>query len=1054
MKLTKMKWTMLAAIVALAVVAGSPIAWAVDCPTSPTYSPDFTSNQGCIASNGSAGFPVPAGAAVTITGWSGSGNTVTFTTTSNSFVASEPVILSGFANSTFFNGLAFPVLAAGLSSTQFEVTFSGYSGSSDTGVATPANVLQLTPNQTGQAGSAWYETQPSVTNAFSTTFTFQLSDTSTYTADGIAFVIQNSAQGTAALGNGGCSMGFAEDLTGACAPNTGGITNSVAIAFKTYDNGSNYPGANSVSIESNGSGANCINLSTCTVAVVENLPGGIFMADGNIHAVTITYTPQASTAQTSCLGEDNVGLPCLDVILDGNDLFPAGVQFDMNTIGPADGGAAWVGFTGGTGGGDDNQDILSWVFSPQGQSQTEPITTGTTTDFNYNGGFTPDDSNSGYNYNAILNSGTPVEAVTTAIPIQDQPTCDAIVQANPNFTGAHCFVYANGGGQGVDVPVMFELTCPPSGPCASNGNPFDATLGTEFAFVFSENQPEPDFQNSFYYTTPYPMGVILPGVGFLRGEGPDSVHPCTPYPNNNPPLFQSNQISDFAFNPDTSGGAHGGSGGVNSCWLATYNTPNEMPTASITAPADGGVYVQGSNQASSYSCAAVNNSNVNGGVNGPYLTVTSCSGPVPSGTNFDTSTPGPHSFTVNVEDSALNVNSATSNYTVVADVPPAFTSANSGIFTIGVTGSFTVTTSGVPTPSIKETGSLPNGLTFVDNGNGTGTLRGTPLVLVGGDFGISFTANNGINPPAVQAFTIVLQQAPSITSANNATFAYGVPNSFTVTTTGFPAPSISKSGALPPGVTFVDHGNGTATLSGTPSAGGTFPLVFNATNVVTTATQNFSLKVAGLSISVSPLNFGTVYLDSSHTLSATVTNVGASPVTVSGVSVTPGTANAAAYSAVSHCTSPLKSGKSCTVAVTFIANAIGLQTATLNIMDNAAGSPQQAGLTGYVIDPVAQFSPTQLSFGTQAVNSSTTLPVQLTNTGETSLSIGTIAIVGKNSGEFSQTNNCPAVLTPTMGCTISVTFAPTVSGSRTGTLTITDNVAAGKSTVALTGTGH
>ena len=84
-------------------------------------------------------------------------------------------------------------------------------------------------------------------------------------------------------------------------------------------------------------------------------------------------------------------------------------------------------------------------------------------------------------------------------------------------------------------------------------------------------------------------------------------------------------------------------------------------------------------------------------------------------------------------------------------------------------------------------GSLPNGLTFVDNGNGTGTLRGTPMVLVGGDFGISFTANNGINPPAMQAFTIILQQAPSITSANNATFAYGVPNSFTVTTTGFPA---------------------------------------------------------------------------------------------------------------------------------------------------------------------------------------------------------------------------------------------------------------------------
>ncbi len=489
------------------------------------------------------------------------------------------------------------------------------------------------------------------------------------------------------------------------------------------------------------------------------------------------------------------------------------------------------------------------------------------------------------------------------------------------------------------------------------------------------------------------MDTILPGVGFLRGEGPDSVHPCTPYPNNTPPLFQSNQISDFTFNPDTSGGAHGGSGGVNSCWLATYNTPNEMPTVSITAPADGGVYAGGSNQTALYSCAAVNNSSVNGGVNGPYLTVTTCSGPVPSGSDFDTSTAGPHSFTVNVEDSALNVNSATVNYTVTAG-PPAITSANSAIFTIGVSGSFTVTTSGVPTPSIKEMGSLPNGLTFVDNGNGTGTLRGTPLVLVGGDFGISFTAQNGINPPAMQAFTIVLQQAPSITSANNATFAYGVPNSFTVTTTGFPAPSLSESGALPPGVTFVDNGNGTGALSGTPTVSGTFPLVLSATNVVTTAQQNFTLTVAGLRVSPSPLDFRTVNLNTSHTASVTLTNVGTAAVTVSGASITPGTANAAAYTFVNHCTTPLKAGKSCTIAVTFLGNAVGTLTATLNITDNAVGSPQHVSLTGTVIDPVAQFNPTRLSFGTVPVNGSVTLPVQLTNTGSTSLIISGIAIVG------------------------------------------------------------
>jgi hypothetical protein len=140
--------------------------------------------------------------------------------------------------------------------------------------------------------------------------------------------------------------------------------------------------------------------------------------------------------------------------------------------------------------------------------------------------------------------------------------------------------------------------------------------------------------------------------------------------------------------------------------------------------------------------------------------------------------------------------------------------------------------------------------------------------------------------------------------------------------------------------------------------------------------------------------------------------------------------------------------------VTFVANAIGLQTATLNITDNTMGSPQKVGLSGYVIDPVAQFNPTKLSFGSQAVNSSTTLPVVLTDAGQTSLNIGGIAITGANSGAFTESNNCPAVLAGGASCTISVTFSPTVKGAWSGTLVVTDNVAGGSSSVALSGTGH
>src|SRR6267378_5098114 len=56
---------------------------------------------------------------------------------------------------------------------------------------------------------------------------------------------------------------------------------------------------------------------------------------------------------------------------------------------------------------------------------------------------------------------------------------------------------------------------------------------------------------------------------------------------------------------------------------------------------------------------------------------------------------------------------------------PAITSASSTSFTVGTAGSFTVTTTGSPTPTLTETGALPSGVTFKDNGNGTGTLSGT-----------------------------------------------------------------------------------------------------------------------------------------------------------------------------------------------------------------------------------------------------------------------------------------------------------------------------------------
>src|SRR5204863_8172703 len=91
-----------------------------------------------------------------------------------------------------------------------------------------------------------------------------------------------------------------------------------------------------------------------------------------------------------------------------------------------------------------------------------------------------------------------------------------------------------------------------------------------------------------------------------------------------------------------------------------------------------------------------------------------------------------------------------------------------------------------------------------------------------------------------QNFTLTVNQTPAITSANSTTFTAGIAGNFTVTATGFPAPTLSETGALPNGVTFSG-----GTLSGTPAAGigGNYSITVTATNSAGNVNQTFTLTV-------------------------------------------------------------------------------------------------------------------------------------------------------------------------------------------------------------------
>ncbi len=193
-------------------------------------------------------------------------------------------------------------------------------------------------------------------------------------------------------------------------------------------------------------------------------------------------------------------------------------------------------------------------------------------------------------------------------------------------------------------------------------------------------------------------------------------------------------------------------------------------------------------------------------------------------------------------------------------VGPSITSASSSTFALGNYDSFTVKAGGTAPIVITETGALPSGLSFVDNGGGTATISGTPGSGTQGIYPITVVASNGVSSDATQGFTLTVGRAPVITSASSTTFTVGSPGSFTVTATGDPAPSISYSGTLPTGVNLVDNGDGTATLSGPPSSGtqGSYPIRITASNgVLPEATQSFTLTAnSPPTIAVSP-NFST-----------------------------------------------------------------------------------------------------------------------------------------------------------------------------------------------------
>jgi hypothetical protein len=226
--------------------------------------------------------------------------------------------------------------------------------------------------------------------------------------------------------------------------------------------------------------------------------------------------------------------------------------------------------------------------------------------------------------------------------------------------------------------------------------------------------------------------------------------------------------------------------------------------------------------------------------------------------------------------------------------------------------------------------------------------------------------------------------------------------------------------------------------------------ISSAVSVVVVAAPLVSLPAPAISFGNQPIS------TSSAAQAETVTNTGTANLIISAVTI--GGTNASDFAKGGDtCTGATVTPSGvCTVNVTFTPSAPGSRSASLNFTDNASNSPQVVTLSGTGTVPLASLSAPGLGFGNQIVGATSAAQTEtITNTGTANLIISAVAVGGANASDFAKSaDDCRgATLTPNGTCAVSVTFTPSATGSRTATLSISDNAANSPQTVSLTGAG-
>ncbi len=309
------------------------------------------------------------------------------------------------------------------------------------------------------------------------------------------------------------------------------------------------------------------------------------------------------------------------------------------------------------------------------------------------------------------------------------------------------------------------------------------------------------------------------------------------------------------------------------------------------------------------------------------------------------------------------------------------------------------------------------------------SVAASPTLLIFGDQEVDTSS-----PPQTVVLTNLNSSAVKIKS-----IGIGGTNSHDFSETNNCGTSLPAGASCQIQVTFSPQAIGYPTASlnvAYQGTGGPLGVPLYGTGVTTTVT----LVPSSVRFPTQPIS------SSSSPQPVTLTNTGTQAVTISSISTK------GPFTQTNDCPSSLLTGTKCDIFVIFAPRVKGEAKGTLSVSDDATGSPQDVSLSG--VGTVVTFSPEGVNFGDQKVGtSSPPATVELFNKGGTTLSITQITIGGTNSGDFAQKNNCGQSVPAHAHCTITVTFKPTATGQRSGSVSVTDNGGGSPQSVPLAGTG-